>query len=71
MLFSGTIRTNLDPFDVYSDRQLYIALDRVHLKKYVDAQPLGLSAPISESNHTTRSLHSHLSTTNLFLIYLQ
>lgn len=31
VLFSGTIRTNLDPFDQFSDFQLYEALQRVHL----------------------------------------
>lgn len=30
VLFSGTIRTNLDPFDEYSDHILWNALDEVN-----------------------------------------
>jgi ABC-type multidrug transport system fused ATPase/permease subunit len=60
MLFSGTIRSNLDPFSMYNDRELFIALDRVHLKKYVEAQPLALSAPIAESMHSSSSSISYM-----------
>ena len=31
MLFSGTLRKNLDPFDEYPDELLFRALDKVEL----------------------------------------
>lgn len=31
MLFSGTLRSNLDPFNVYPDHKLWDALRRAHL----------------------------------------
>ncbi|KAI8904886.1 P-loop containing nucleoside triphosphate hydrolase protein [Gorgonomyces haynaldii] len=33
VLFTGTIRSNLDPFDEHTDQQLWDALNRVHLQE--------------------------------------
>lgn len=55
VLFSGTIRSNLDPFDKYTDAELYDSLRRVHLLPSTpspDPQPnifANLSYPITES----------------------
>ena len=40
VLFSGTIRSNLDPFDQFSDFQLHEALQRVHLVPSPDSTPV-------------------------------
>ncbi|CAB3247544.1 unnamed protein product [Arctia plantaginis] len=40
VLFSGSLRMNLDPFESYSDDEIWRALEHAHLKPYV----LGLSA---------------------------
>ena len=48
MLFSGTLRYNLDPFECKSDAEIWDALDKVGLKPSIQALPLGLSAPVSE-----------------------
>lgn len=42
VIFSGTIRSNLDPLDQYSDGQLWIALEHAHLKYYVATLPMKL-----------------------------
>jgi ABC-type multidrug transport system fused ATPase/permease subunit len=47
-LFTGTLRSNLDPFDEYSDSEIWMALDSAHLRKYVDTLEKGLSHQISE-----------------------
>uniref|UniRef100_A0A8C5SIT5 ABC-type glutathione-S-conjugate transporter n=1 Tax=Laticauda laticaudata TaxID=8630 RepID=A0A8C5SIT5_LATLA len=48
ILFSGTLRMNLDPFDQYSDEDIWHTLELAHLKSYVQALPEGLSSPVSE-----------------------
>ncbi|RWS29684.1 ABC transporter ABCC1-like protein [Leptotrombidium deliense] len=48
VLFSGTLRFNLDPFDAYSDSQIWTALEHSHLKQFVSGLEKGLSHEISE-----------------------
>ncbi|XP_067646399.1 probable multidrug resistance-associated protein lethal(2)03659 [Eurosta solidaginis] len=48
VLFSGTMRYNLDPFDEYSDAKLWNALEEVKLKSVVAELPSGLQSKISE-----------------------
>ncbi len=48
-MFSGTLRSNLDPFDIYSDEAVWEALDRTHLKQDVlEKFPKKLLHEISE-----------------------
>ncbi|KAF5277747.1 hypothetical protein FQR65_LT03727 [Abscondita terminalis] len=48
VLFSGTMRTNLDPFDEYDDELLWKALADVELKESVADMELGLQSKILE-----------------------
>ncbi|XP_053328289.1 multidrug resistance-associated protein 1-like isoform X2 [Spea bombifrons] len=42
VLFSGSLRMNLDPFDNYSDEDIWVALELAHLKSFVATLPDGL-----------------------------
>jgi ATP-binding cassette subfamily C (CFTR/MRP) protein 4 len=48
VLFSGTLRSNLDPFDQYPDAALWAALAEVELRQVVEELPAGLSHRVSE-----------------------
>ncbi len=48
VLFSGTLRFNLDPSERASDQDLWKALENSHLKDHVQGLPLGLNHGIEE-----------------------
>uniref|UniRef100_A0A0P4ZLR4 ABC-type glutathione-S-conjugate transporter n=1 Tax=Daphnia magna TaxID=35525 RepID=A0A0P4ZLR4_9CRUS len=48
VLFSGTLRMNLDPFNSYSDEDVWTALEHAHLKTFVKSLPAGLEHEASE-----------------------
>lgn len=47
-MFKGTLRFNLDPFDQYSDTDLWMALEAVDLKKRIELLPYKLDSPVTE-----------------------
>nr|KAG5685762.1 hypothetical protein BaRGS_004408 [Batillaria attramentaria] len=48
VLFSGTLRFNLDPLGQCSDSQVWSALDKAHLKAFVQTLPRTLNQEIDE-----------------------
>ncbi|KAH9380694.1 hypothetical protein HPB48_001532 [Haemaphysalis longicornis] len=48
VLFSGTLRSNLDPFDTKSDHDIWRALEQSHLKDFVTGVEKGLLHDIVE-----------------------
>ncbi|KAJ6225732.1 hypothetical protein RDWZM_004277 [Blomia tropicalis] len=55
VLFSGSIRSNLDPFGVYSDELIWQALEDCHLRSYIESLEQGLAYQVAE-NGTNLSL---------------
>ncbi|XP_062185916.1 ABC transporter C family member 2-like isoform X2 [Phragmites australis] len=49
VLFSGSVRFNLDPFNEHNDADLWEALERAHLKDVIRRNTLGLDAEVSEA----------------------
>ncbi|XP_078175998.1 ABC transporter C family member 2-like [Carex rostrata] len=49
VLFSGSVRFNLDPFGEHNDADLWESLERAHLKDAIRRNPLGLDAEVSEA----------------------
>jgi ATP-binding cassette subfamily C (CFTR/MRP) protein 4 len=49
VLFSGTVRHNLDPFEYHSDLEILEALDKVKLKRYILEQDFALNTEISSN----------------------
>ncbi|CAD1468702.1 unnamed protein product, partial [Heterotrigona itama] len=48
VLFSGSLRINLDPFNSYSDDEVWRALEHAHLKSFIKTLPNGLLYELSE-----------------------
>ena len=73
VLFSGTIRSNLDPFDEYTDAELRDALERVHLissstspSSATATPPQTSSGPEPDSSSSTTLGNSANANTNIF-----
>ncbi|XP_045559298.1 ATP-binding cassette sub-family C member 5 isoform X4 [Salmo salar] len=49
VLFSGTVRSNLDPFNQYAEELIWDALERTHMKECVSQLPLKLDSEVVEN----------------------
>ncbi|OMO75048.1 hypothetical protein CCACVL1_16348, partial [Corchorus capsularis] len=62
VLFSGTVRLNLDPFNEHNDPDLWEALERAHLKDVIGRNSFGLDAEVVEQNTPQELLANEEST---------
>jgi ABC-type multidrug transport system fused ATPase/permease subunit len=49
VLFSGSIRLNLDPFGTHTDAELWAALAKANLAELVEGFPGRLDEPVTEN----------------------
>ncbi|KAJ5570856.1 hypothetical protein N7535_004516 [Penicillium sp. DV-2018c] len=66
VLFSGTLRSNLDPFDEHTDLELFSALERVHLLPFDDAMTLPSHSTPGGSVNSSWSSDIDAAKTNMF-----
>jgi ABC-type multidrug transport system fused ATPase/permease subunit len=65
VLFKGTIRSNLDPFNQEDDETLWKALSRVHMADFVSTMPDIIEESVeNKSTSTSATLPSNLSTSS-------
>ena len=48
LLFSGSVRDNLDPFKQYTDEEIWSSLERARMRQTVAENPAGLEAVVEE-----------------------
>lgn len=54
ILFSGLLRMNLDPFNLYDDAEIWNALELSHLKAFVSTLPDKLQYKVAEGGENLR-----------------
>lgn len=54
VLFSGSLRMNLDPFDTYTDEEVWSSLELAHLKNFVSNLPDKLNHECCEGGENLR-----------------
>ncbi len=59
MLFSGSLRMNLDPFDAHTDHEIWSVLESAHFNNFVTGMKEGLHYEVEEGGDNLRYESSH------------
>ena len=70
VLFSGSLRVNLDPFEEYSDSKIWMALEHANLKEYVKGLDRKLDHECSEGGDNLSVGQRQLKTRNIKILIL-
>ena len=70
MLFSGTLRVNLDPFDTHTDQELWSALESAHLSTFVSGLEKGLQHKVAEGEGILRSVSQSIHRVTNLCVYV-
>ena len=54
VIFSGSLRRNLDPLDMFSDEEIWTCLENAHLRQFVSGLPEGLEYECGEGGESLR-----------------
>ena len=54
VIFSGSLRMNLDPFEIFTDEQIWRALEHAHLKEFITSLPAALLYECGEGGQNLR-----------------
>lgn len=54
ILFSGSLRFNIDPFNQFNDDEIWVILETAHLKEFVKGLSDGLEYNCGEGGHNLR-----------------
>ena len=54
VIFSGSLRRNLDPLDMFSDEEIWTCLENARLRQFVSGLPEGLEYECEEGGESLR-----------------
>ena len=70
VIFSGSIRRNIDPFSRYNDSDVWQSLEHAYLKDFISSLPSGLDYDCGENGEALRYGIQLLNEKKLFFLLM-